>query len=410
MSIPAYVLEQVLESRRRLERFPQLGFPIVDGIYWDSPSPGIGALFLMQLMAARQRDGIAQIDLRFPADAPRSLSAVVAQLRAEHREGFWYRGQRARRSCVYRGAVPRMEDVAPGINPITVQLEALIPSAFRSHTGSSPANWKTFKLAPALDYFAGPARAIFESGDRSLGELLLTAIDHMVFDVIRFSLADKVNLGYSKDLLAPGVTTPHEMLDLISIAQHYEYRSIMVDVSSSIDAATWFATRDWSSGAVAGSHDGSPGVIYRIDAHKVLGILDKHINGPGALAPEAMQTVGMFGLSDISERFELLQRPRAQEGGSLLGMENVVTHFLMHLHDAMTVFSFDHASVQGSETPLTRNDICPPGDRGDEIFRPANQFSSTPIEPCELQNFLYRMDMPADRIQHLVELRREGVL
>ncbi len=203
-----------------------------------------------------------------------------------------------------------MEDVAPGINPITVQLEALIPSKFRSHTGSSPANWKTFKLAPALDYFAGPARAIFESGDRSLGELLLTVIDHMMFDVIRVSLAEKVNLGYSKDMLAPGVTTPHEMLDLISIAQHYEYRSIMVDVSSSIDAATWFATRDWSSGAVAGSRDGSPGVIYRIDADKVLGILDKHINGPGALAPASMQTVGMFGLSDISERFEFLQRPR----------------------------------------------------------------------------------------------------
>lgn len=410
MTIPAVVLEQTLKSRRRLERFAQLGFPVVDGIYWDFPSPGIGALFLTQLMAARERDGIPRIDLRFPTETPGSLSAVVAQLRAEHREGFWYRGQQARGSCVYRGAVPRMEDVAPGINPITVQLEALIPSKFRSHTGSSPANWKTFKLAPALDYFAGPARAIFESGDRSLGELLLTVIDHMMFDVIRVSLAEKVNLGYSKDMLAPGVTTPHEMLDLISIAQHYEYRSIMVDVSSSIDAATWFATRDWSSGALAGSHDGSCGVIYRIDAHKILGILDKHINGSGALAPPVMQAVGMFGLSDISERFEFLQRPRAQKGGSLLGMENVVTHFLMHLHDAMTVFTFDHASVQGGETPLTRDDICPPGERGDEIFRPASQFSSKPIESAELQGFLCRMDVPADRIEHVLELRREGVL
>jgi len=303
-----------------------------------------------------------------------------------------------------------MEGVARGINPITVQLEALVPSAFRSYTSSSPANWTTFKLAPALDYFAGPARAIFECGDRSLGELLLTVIDHMMFDAMRVSQARRVNLGYSKELLAPGATTAHEMLDLISIAQHYEYQSVMLDVSCSIDAAAWFASREWSSGAVAGSHDGSPGVIYRIDAHKILRMLDKHIIGPGALAPAAVQVVGMFGLSDISERFEFLQRPLAQKGGSLLGMENIVTHFLMHWHEAMTVFAFHHASVLGGETRLTRDDICPPRDQGIEIFRPESRFSSTPILPGELQDFLTRMDVAADRVQHIVELRREGVL
>jgi hypothetical protein len=303
-----------------------------------------------------------------------------------------------------------MEAHAPGINPIHVVLDALVPSAFRSFTRPKPATWRQFRLAPPLDYLSGPARAIFASRNRDLGGLLLKAIDAMLFDAMRVGLLGQMNLGYSDTLLAPGSTVAAVMLDLIAIAQHYEYGSIMVDVSTSIDASAWFATRDWETGRVAASDDGSPGIIYRIDAKKLVGILDRHVKGEGALAPPAMQAFGVFGLADISDRFAFLDRPQRQHGGSLLGMENVIIHYLMHINKAIEVFPFDHASVTGSETSLGRDDICPPSDHGVEIFRPSAKYSADPVKSDELRGFLSWMEEEPGRINHLAEMRDAGII
>jgi hypothetical protein len=172
----------------------------------------------------------------------------------------------------------------------------------------------------------------------------------MLIDAIRLGHAGEARITLASHMLAPGSTVAKEVFDLISIAQHYEYGSLMVNVSTSIHASVWFATRDWKTGKVAGSSDGSPGVIYRIDAKKMEGILDRHISRPGAVASPAFQAMGIFGLADIRQRFTFLDRRRSQHGGSLLGMENVVTHFLMHINEAIEAFR--HSSVTGSETTV----------------------------------------------------------
>jgi hypothetical protein len=314
------IIAQMLERRGRYAELVRDGLPIVDAVYWDWPSAMIGGYFLLQLQKARESTGASRLDLRTPARGVRPLDAVIAELEREHRPGFWYRGQRMRRDCVYRGHIPRMENTAPGINPIELTLEAIVPSAYRPYTSPRPATWSQFRLAPPLDYFAGPARAIFASQDKELGECLVSALDFMLIDAMRVSQAGEVRFGYAEHLLAPGSTVTPELFDLISIAQHYEYGSIMVDVSTSIDASAWFATRDWESGEVTGSRGGEPGVIYRIDALAVARALRNYISGPGATPPPAMEALGVFGLADIGERFGFLDRPHAQQGGSLLGM------------------------------------------------------------------------------------------
>jgi hypothetical protein len=404
------IIAHFLERRAYYAASVLNGFPIVDNVYWHDPSPMIGGWLLFQLQSAKANAGIASIDLRPPARDVRPLSTVVAELEREHRSGFWYRGQRMRRDCVYSGRVPRMEGVAPGINPIHVTLDALIPSAYRTYTHSKPADWTKFRFAPPLDYVAGPARAILASRNLELGELLINAIDFMLFDIIRVGSAHQVRESLDASLQAPGTTAAQATLDLISIAQHYDYGSIMIDVSKSIPVSAWFATRDWKTGRIVGSNDGSPGVIYRFDADKIAGVLRKHIDGPGAMSPPAMQALGVFGLADIANRFSFLDRPRAQNGGSLLGMENIVTHFLMLINKAIEVFPFDHASVNGRETALEQADICPPSDRGVTIFRPDEPFSSQPLTHDELQELLSWMGTKKDRIERLVELRSAGVL
>lgn len=410
MSAVDPIIAHFVERRGHYAALVRHGFPIVDGVYWNEPSLMIGGLLLIQLQQAKARAGTASIDLRPPARPVRPLSAVVAELSSEHRAGFWYRGQRTRRECVYEGRVPRMEGAAPGINPIRVTLDALIPSAYRAYTHSKPADWQKFRLAPPLDNFSGPARAILASQNRELGELLLGAIELMLYDAIRIGQAHSARFGFAANLLAPGSTAAQPMLDLISIAQHYDYGSIMVDVSTSVGAAVWFATRDWTSGEIAGSSGGSPGVIYRFDATKIADILRRHVDGPGAMPPSAMQALGVFGLADIATRFSFLDRPRAQHGGSLLGMENVVTHFLMHINDAVEAFPFDHTSVTGRETSFEQADICPPNDRGVEIFRPHDKYSTEPLSNAELSTLLSWMEMKPDRVTHLVEMRDAGVL
>src|SRR4029077_4268206 len=103
------------------------------------------------------------------------------------------------------------------------------------------------------------------------------------------------------------------------------------------------------------------------------------LTGPGAMPPPAVQRLGVFGLADISQRFDFLARPAAQHGGSLLGMENVVTHVLIQMSQAARAFEFDHGTAADVAMALTQDDICPPADPGVGIFRPRAQFPAVPI-------------------------------
>jgi hypothetical protein len=201
------------------------------------------------------------------------------------------------------------------------------------------------------------------------------------------------------------------LLQLISLAQHYEYRSIMIDVTKDIDCAIWFATHEWDTGELAGSADGSPGVIYRFDRAKIAELMQNHLTGPGAMPPPAITSMGIFGHADISEQFDFLKRPRAQQGGSLLGMENFLTHFLIKLYGGATVFEFDHTTVKDIQIHRTRDDICPPNDSGLDIFRPSDRFSPEPIPWMDFETALTVIQtIPAERRAHFITVRRAGAI
>jgi len=401
---------EMAKRRGDLSRLCQNGFPIIDSLYWEHPSPKVGGWFVLQLHQADPPARGTFVDLRYPTHASRRLAQVIEVLNKEHQPNYWYRGQRVRRECVYRGTVPAIDRFRRGLTPIEAILEALAPSAFRHITENKPANWSEFTLVPPTDYLAGPMRAIMANDEPALHHLLLQCLDWMVFEAARLALSDKVKLGYDDNLLAVGTTLARHSLDLISISQHYEYGSIMIDVSKDVDTAVWFATRDWKTGEITKSSDGSPGVIYRFDAQKIKTMMDQSVNGPGAMAPLLVQTLGVFGLADISNSFNFLGRPQAQKGGSLLGMENILTHFLIGMQRAAEVFLFDHDSVHGNEISLARGNICPPHDKGHEIFRPDRKYPATPITPDELDQFLRKMGTEsADRVR-LVEHRRNYVI
>ena len=386
------------------------GFPLIDSLYWERPSPKMGGWFVRQLKPLDAPAKGSAIDLRYPTRERAPLAQVVERLKAEHHARYWYRGQRMRRHCTYRGTVPAIDRFRRGLTPIQATLEALSPSAFRHITDRHPALWDQFVLLPPSEYLAGPMRAIMESDEKQLHDLLLQCLDYMVFEGARLAMSDRVRLGYDDPLIAGGTTIARDLLNLISIAQHYEYGSVMIDVSKDIDIAIWFATRDWNTGALAGSRDGSPGAIYRFDADRISAMMDHSISGPGATPPVMVQIMGIFGLADISGMFPFLQRPRLQQGGSLLGMENIVTHLLLQMHEAAEVFPFDHDSVRGDEIGLSAEDIRPSQDKGCDIFRPDQKFSSVPITPEELDRFLGKAGEPSTTRDRLVEHRRNRVI
>lgn len=65
------VIAALLERRAPYASSVQNGFPIVDNVYWDDPSPMVRGLFLMQLQKAKAQTGVAGLDLRPPARASR---------------------------------------------------------------------------------------------------------------------------------------------------------------------------------------------------------------------------------------------------------------------------------------------------------------------------------------------------
>lgn len=401
---------QILARRREFNKRMLLGFPLVDSLYLDNPSPMVGGyLAWLAKQGAKPAPGGTRIDLRAKSHPVRSLREVLRHLNDEHRTGYWYRGQRKRHACLYRGEIPKLRAALPTSMPLEVDLDAVIPSMYRSFVAESPANWKAYELRPPLDYFAGPARAVISCDQFELRKLLLRTIDEALIYAMSLGLVGSARLTFGSHLRAAGTTVPQATLDFIAIAQHYEYGSAMTDVSKRTDVAAWFATRQWTSGQIAAAANGSPGVIYRFDAERISAILDGHLEGPGATAPAELAPVMMYGLADISSRFPGLKRPGAQAGGSILGMENLVLHLLMTMKGGIEAFPFDHQTVTGNETSLTRDDICPPDDPGIAIFKPEAPLSSSPLTEPEIMLFYSAMG-DEERGSHICRLRARRVL
>jgi hypothetical protein len=316
--------------------------------------------------------------LSFPLRVFDSLRELRAHLRQEHRPNYWYRGQNTQHVAVYEGRVGALEtfdpdalernpmlmytdrnwiallilrkailDSNPGafanltdglvaLDPpgeVRLAFDSLISSFFRSAAITIPAQWTQSPNhdLPPLDYVSGAARAIMGAPrGHPIRKLVLKFLEDVwrpaMLAAVRRAGGLHVRDPKAEARALPYTNVQQSELDLISLAQHYEYGSVMVDISRSIDVALWFAAFRWKDDTLIGKSSDDFGVIYRFDAEAIQQTIRtnfEHREENRSLVPH----LGLFGMADISAMdAKIAMRPRAQQGGSLLGFENSVMH------------------------------------------------------------------------------------
>ena len=349
-----------------------------------------------------------------------SLSDLVAFLRKNHRPHYRYRGQTRRYRTTYLGSVPGLEKWGHINGPITVRFEGLIPSVFRNVISSDPANWNSHSYPAKLEQVSQALGAIVRSDHEPLRSLVADyfrdVVEHSAI-FAKYALTGRVKLELPLSVLerfAPGTMTPNTLLRLISVQQHYGRGSVMIDVSTDMAVATWFATHHFSTGDLVDTHTDALGVMYRFDADAIKTFPQQWDNiaarqGNSFALHSVRGPAGLVGIKDIAEMdvaFGL--RPRAQAGGSILGLENSAFYLYDDLARAIEVFTFPISSVTGRETPLEREDICPRNDPAEAVFNNTGGGGNLPEE--ELKMFLGDRKFSSSDVEHILTLRREGLI
>lgn len=394
--------------RRQLGTLTTLGLPIADNLFWSDPGPKLGGLLAFRLMNSQpSSDGVYSIDLRPEVRAFKRLSDLNTALRREHSQKYWYRGQRRRYEARYQGMIPRLQENFQQIKSVEFVLDSIMPSKYRSITIKQPAVWAS---APPpgqpLDDFAAPLRAILSSNRSELKTLFLTAIEAMAMDSIRLSMTEQVELTWGGRLVAPGTNTSKALATLISVAQHYEYGSVMVDVTRSIDVALSFATHDWVSGARETVYD-SEGIVYRFDQEA----LDRAVQNllKGGLRSYWFRSLAILGMTDIHDVGFDLERPFLQEGGSIFGFETAAAHFVMQAFQAMVAFTFEEDDL---DAQAVRNlaTLRPERDPGLEIFNSESRAKTHPFDHDELEAAMRAFGIDTFDIQRIIGWRKSGLV
>lgn len=394
-------IARIAAIRRRLNDLCACNLPLLDAAHLVEGRGLALTLLSRECRIDRSPQGDARVSLMLPARRFHNLAELVRVLENEHQARYWYRGQ----STVY----PVTYAARQRGQTTLYNFESMIPSSFRAYTRSSPADWTGFKIPLPLDEFAAPLRAMWQGKQPELNRLASEFLDSAIAEIARIGLLGRVNLHFGEELLAPGTTLSKDQMKLVSLAQHYEYSSVMVDISRSIDVAVWFATRNWKTGAVAGSRSGGAGAIYRFDSSQIVKMMGElHREDKGAPVP--IPNLGAFGSTDIHDQFHnVAMRPNSQQGGSLLGMENFSINVLLKHFEAVEAFHFDHASVKGDETTQTKDTIQPPADPALATFWPdGRQVGGEPITAPELRAFLEVHD--PRRCDHMVLLRENRLI
>lgn len=394
--------------RRQLGALTLLGLPIVDNLFWSNPGPKLGGALAFLLKTGKvSSDSVYTVDLKPPIYSFVKLSDLRERLRTEHCEAYWYRGQRRRYETVYRGMIPKLQQAFPEIRGIEFVLESLIPSQYRDVTMKRPADWASARRpGPPMDYFSAPLRAILASGRHELKPLFLASVQALALDSIRLLLTEKVNMTWGGNLVAPGTNTSKALAQIISVAQHYEYGSIMVDVSRNVDVALSFATHDWASGA-RDAVPGAGGVVYRINQKA----LDRAIHDllSGGLRSSWLQSLAILGMTDIHDVGFDLKRPKLQEGGSLFGVETAAANFVIYVFRALEAFTFEDDDLD-CNTILALASLRPDDDLGLAVFDPASLKKNHPFELDELADALNRFGIESDERDRIINWRKNGIV
>src|SRR5262249_298214 len=73
------VFDELIARREQLSRMGDHGFPLIDALYWNRPSPKLGGYLVSRLHPQqRSREG-SIIDLRFPSEPRLKLTALIAK-------------------------------------------------------------------------------------------------------------------------------------------------------------------------------------------------------------------------------------------------------------------------------------------------------------------------------------------
>jgi FRG domain len=349
--------------------------------------------------------------LSFPVTQCESLNELQALLTTQHGPQHWYRGQSRQHVAMYEGRLPALDTVR-------LAFDALIPSFFRNVTIPIPAEWdgaaKTQDLPP-LAYVGRPLRAMMNSRQDEIRELVLRFLQDMKMKAIARAMSRQSGWLFTHPATAaqslPGTNISQSHLDVISLAQHYEFGSLMVDVTKSVEVAGWFASHRYDDGTVIAESD-SPGIVYRFDKKSIdAAIATRFSYGDQTQLPTFIPQLGLFGLVDISAfPPHIAQRPGAQHGGSLFGFENSVLHFILCEGGAVEAFTFPHRFDDADVTSLTKEQLCPPDDHALTTFDPTYFQGDPALSDEELRAFLLNSDLATAERDNLVRLHREGVL
>jgi hypothetical protein len=306
--------------------------------------------------------------------------------------------------------VESVEKAFPHIRRLRITFDGLIPSAFRSVTAKVPAEWDEsgIRLRPPLDNLMSAARAVLQSSNPAVRRVGLDFFaEAPMFAAIPVAAMSGVTLARDLPQFHPGTNILRSHLRLVSLAQHYEHQSAMVDVTRSPDVAAWFASHRWTDGATTTAMGGA-GAIYRFDSQALASMVaDRILWKEGT--PPFVQGLGLLGLVDISRTDpRTAARPAAQAGGSILGLENSAVYFLMRAYSVAEVFTFPHSSVRGSEVTFSKKDLCPDSDpAGDIVWVDDKQ---PPPTPEELSAMLQAAGMARGEAEHVAALRSAELL
>jgi hypothetical protein len=448
------------------------GFPPIDQLYYDNPSPMAGSWLLIrlrqevfyQLLRLHNRDKSSKdlFDLCFsfasnpsnaatldpllrelveqklrrntlleldPARAQKaqpsdfaSLADLHAFLREKHNPSFRYRGQTKRYQTTYKGEVPGLASRGHLADPVTIKFEGLVPTLFRPVVQSSPAEWDNYRYPSKLAQIAPALRAIMRSDHQPLRSLVREyfkdVVDHPgIF--AKYTFAGHSNLKLPESTMARfarGTMTPNTLLRIISVAQHYELGSVMVDITNDVEVAVWFATHLFGSGDLARSEPDERGVIYRFNAESIQKFVPPAVE-VGAREPSRFPfgslagPAGLIGITDIADLDGVYgKRPKAQAGGSILGLENSSVYLQADLRDAIEVFTFPLSTITGRETSLKKEDLCPPDDPSEKVLSPANASETREFRDDEISTFLVGEGFSNDDIEKILTLRRDGAI
>lgn len=346
----------------------------------------------------------------------RDVQETIAFLQSSHKAEYSYRGQIQRHRCGVAGRIHLLQDNPPhpvlrsyseseerilsesarGALVVFVN-ESLLPSAFRHLLENGIVHWHRYSYPSRLDLIASAVRGILGANHAELNQLLDDALAALLDNAKLWKISKLLGHAVNSSA-ARALNVPASFAQLVSLSQHYDCASSMIDTTASIDVAAWFATHSWQGQKISNG----VGVIYRfrLCSGRLLREFE-HLRGL-----EDVATSGILG----SVSLDLAWAPRivAQRGGAMFGCESLVVMALLAM-GLVDVFTFDQQ--KHSWQSLSREALVPPKESDFLV----DVFANGQAQPARLTNiefvdFFSRRGWPRDRQQAFLTLRKEGRL